>query len=180
MQKGKCSHLWEMINVTSGLIVMKKCFHCGKVSSCFTFHDKPPLEPCHEERHFWNFMESDPSLHFDLKCGKCGKLVKLGEMVGLMICTGCDETCEVGVLKQEFEPEGACVCIVCGCRPIDERKQLPKEKFGALEEYFEQRCRALKSKVKIVPHEMVRNLDRCYAEVVKDMETLFGVASKTK
>jgi hypothetical protein len=173
MQKDKCSHLWEMINVASGLIVMKKCFHCGKVSTCFTFHDRPPLEPCHEERHFWNFMESDPCFHFDLKCSKCGKLVKLGELVGLMMCTGCDETCEVCVLKQKLEPEEVRVCIACGCRPIDERKQLPKEKFGVLEEYFAQRCRTLKSKVKLVPHEIVRNLDRCYAEVVKDAEMLF-------
>ena len=48
MQEVKCSHLWGMVNVVSGLIVMKKCFHCGKVSTCFAFHDEPPLEPCHE------------------------------------------------------------------------------------------------------------------------------------
>ena len=180
MQEVKCSHLWEMVNVVSGLIVMKKCFHCGKVSTCFAFHDEPPLEPCHEEEHFWNFMEGAPSFHFDLKCSKCGILVRLSELVGLMMCTGCDETCEVCVVKQKHEPEGVRVCIACGCRPIDEREQLSKEKFAILEEYFEQQCRSLKSKIMIVPHEMVRNIDRCYAEVVKGVETLFGVASKTE
>jgi len=83
VKKEKCSHLWKMVNVASGLVVMKKCFHCGKISTCFTYHDKPPLETCHEEDHFWNFMEGDPAFHFDLKCAKCDTLLKFDELVGL-------------------------------------------------------------------------------------------------
>jgi len=180
MRKEKCSHLWEMVNVASGLIVMKKCFHCGKVSTCFTFHNEPPLEPSHEEEHFWNFMESDESFHFDLKCAKCGTLVKLDELVGLMMCTGCDQTCEVDILRRKLEPEGTRVYIAFGRRPIDERKQLPKEKFAVLEDYFSQQCNSLKSQIKIVPHEMVKSIENCYAEAIKDVETLFLVPSEEK
>ena len=61
-----------MINVADGMIVMKKCFHC---------------EPNRDGVHFWNFMESDESFHFDLECTACGTIVKLDELVGLMLCT---------------------------------------------------------------------------------------------
>ena len=180
MQKEKCSHFWEMVNVASGLIVIKKCFHCGKVSTCFCFHDKLPLEPCYEEGHFWNFMEGDPAFHFDLKCTQCGTLVKFDELVGLMICTRCDETCEVDTLSRKLEPEATRVCIALGCRPIDERRQLSREKIAVLQDYFNQESKSLKSKIKIVPHEMVKSVDSCYAKVIKDVEMLFMAPSKEK
>ena len=169
-----------MVNVASGLIVMKKCFHCGKVSTCFCFHDKLPLEPCYEEGHFWNFMEGDPTFHFDLKCTKCGTLVKFDELVGLMMCTRCDETCKVYTLSQKLEPEATRVCIALGYRPIDERKQLSREKIDILQDYFNQECKSLKSKIKIVPHEMVKSVDKCYAKVIKDVEMLFMAPSEEK
>ena len=132
MQKQECSHFWEMINVANGLVVMKKCFHCAKVSTCFIFHNYPPLEPCYEQEHFWNFMESDPALHFDLKCTKCSTLVKLDELVGLMFCTGCDQTCDVDILRRKLEPENTRIYIALGHRPIDERKKLSEEKISIL------------------------------------------------
>ena len=170
MDKGKCSHTWEMVNIVRGLIVMKKCFHCGKVSTCFTFHNNPPLEASHEESHFWNFVESDEAFHFDLKCTKCGTLVKLDELVGLMICTGCDQTCEVDILKRKVEPEKIRVCIALGCQPIEERKQLPPEKFAVLEDFFSQQFNSLKSLV--VPYKRVKSIASCYADVIKDVDML--------
>jgi hypothetical protein len=178
MREDKCLHKWEMVNVASGLIVMKKCFHCGKVSTCFCFHDKLPLEPCHEEEHFWNFMEADPSFHFDFKCIHCGTLVVFRGLVGLMICTGCDKRCEVDVLRRQLEPEGKKVCVALGCRPIGERIQLPDDKIAVLQEYFDQQEQALKSKLKIVPHKIVRSIDNCYAEITKDVDSLFTAAPK--
>ncbi len=180
MQKVNCSHFWEMVNIASGLIVMKKCFHCGKTSTCFTFHNNPPLEPSHEQEHFWNFVESNPSFHFDLKCTKCGTLVKLDELVGLMMCTGCDETCQVDILRRKLEPEHTRLCIALGRRPIDERRQLPQEKISTLKDYFSQQCKSSKSKIKIVSHQMVKSIDNCYAEAIKDIEMLFMVPSEEK
>jgi len=43
MQEERCIHLWEMTNAVPCLIVIKRCFHCAKISTCFTFHNKPPL-----------------------------------------------------------------------------------------------------------------------------------------
>jgi hypothetical protein len=175
MQKQECSHFWEMINVANGLVVMKKCFHCAKVSTCFIFHNYPPLEPCHEQEHFWNFMESDPALHFDLKCTKCNTLVKLDELVGLMFCTGCDQTCDVDILRRKLEPENTRIYIALGHRPIDERKKLSEEKNSILQDYFSQQCCSLKSKIKLVSHEMIKSIETCYAKIIKDVEMLFMV-----
>jgi hypothetical protein len=175
MREQKCSHIWEMVNVASGLVVMKKCFHCGKVSTCFCFHDKLPLEPSHEGKHFWNFMEGDPAFHFDLKCTNCETLVQLRGLVGLMICTGCDQRCDVDVLRRQLEPEGTQVCIALGCRPIDERKQLDEDRIAILQDYLDQQS---KSKLKVVPHKMVRSIDNCYAEVIKDVDSLLVSATK--
>jgi hypothetical protein len=169
-----------MANVADGMIVMKQCFHCGKVSTCFCFHDKLPLEPCHEEEHFWNFVEADPAFHFDLKCSKCGTWVKFDELVGLVTCTGCDEKCKVNTLRRELEPKGTLVFVALGRRPIDERKQLPAEKVTTLQEYFGQRAKSLKSRIRIVPHYMVRSIDNCYAEVVKDLDMLFTTSAERK
>ena len=178
MQEDKCSHIWEMVNVATGLIVMKKCFHCGKVSTCFCFHDKLPLEPSHEGEHFWNFMEGEPAVHFDLKCVKCEILVELRRLVGLMMCTGCDERCEVDVLRRKLEPEGKKVCVALGRRPIKERKQLSQEIIAILQDYFDQQDKSLKTSIRIVSHEMVRSIDSCYAEVIKDMDALLITAAE--
>jgi len=166
MEDKKCLHLWEMINISDGLIVMKKCTHCEKVSTCFSPDTTPPLESCREQEHFWNFMEADPSFHFDLECSKCGTIVEMNELVGLMLCTGCDEECKVHVCRHKLETENTQVYIALGRRPMDERKQLPKDKFAVLQEYFEQQAGCGKPKVKIVPHKMVKNIATCYAEPI--------------
>jgi len=166
MEDKKCSHLWEMTNIHDGLIVMKKCSHCEKVSTCFTPDTIPPVGSSHEGEHFWNFMEADPSFHFDLKCSKCGSIVEMNELVGLMLCTGCDEECEVHLYRHKLEAEDTHVYIALGRRPMDERKQLGEDKFAVLQEYLEQQAGCGKPKVKIVPHKMVKNIATCYAEPI--------------
>jgi hypothetical protein len=163
-----------MVNLAPGLIVVKKCFHCRKVSTCFVFHNTPPLEPCHDGEHFWNFMESDAAFHFDLRCKKCETLVNLNELVGLMRCTGCDERCEAGMLMRKLEPKNTKVFIAVGARPVEERPQLGRAKFDALKAYFDQQSKSLDSRIKIVPHRMVRDLSSCYAEVLRDVDALFS------
>jgi len=167
MDDKNCSHLWEMINFSQGLIVIKKCSHCEKVSACFSPDSTPPVEACREEEHFWNFMEADPAFHFDLKCSKCDTIVELNELVGLMVCTGCDEACdeacEVHICRHKLEAENKQVYIALGRRPIDERKQLPEEKLAVLQEYFDQQADCGKPKAKIVSHKMVKNIATCYA-----------------
>lgn len=174
MKKKDCSHLWEMTDVITGLIVMKKCFHCDDISTCFIPQNEPPLGTSHEKEHFWNFMGSYQSFHFNLKCSKCRTKVNPDEMVGIMMCTGCDDSCEVNILRRKLEPEQTRVYIVLEQRPVKERKQLPQEKFLVLEEFFDQKSIASKCKIRIVPLKMVRDLSTCYAKPIKDTNVLFS------
>jgi hypothetical protein len=101
-------------------------------------------------------------------------------LVGLMKCTGCDERCEVGILMHKLESENTRVYIAIGARPIEERPQLNRAKFDALKAYFDRQSESLESKIKIVPHKMVRDFSSCYAEVVRDVGALFSNRSGDK
>ena len=148
MEKERCEHRWGMANVLNGYIITEKCFHCDKVSTSFISQIKPALEEYRDGEHFWNVMESAQSFRFDLQCGKCGFLVPFGELMGLMMCTGCDETCEVDILRRQLEPMRQWVYVAFGFLPRNERKQPTKEKIQIIEDYFNARRRSTNSRVK--------------------------------
>lgn len=172
MQEEKCVHQWEMVNVKYGFMITEKCFHCDKIATFFSSKEKPPLEEYREGDHFWNVVESAQSFQFDLKCSTCGHVEEYDDLMGLMMCTGCDENCEVNILMKKLEPERTWVYVAFGFQPSDEGKQLSKEKIAFLEDYFNQRRKSSKSRIKIVSHQMVKNYATCYAEVIRDLHLL--------
>lgn len=172
MQNDNCSHMWEMTNIVYGHIITEKCFHCDKISTYFMVDLKPSLEEYREGEHFWNVMETAQSIRFDLRCPTCGLVEQFDDLMGLMMCTGCDEKCEVDVLRKKLEPEKTWIYVAFGFLPADERKQLSPEKIAILENYFNSRRKTSKSRIKIVSDEMVKSLATCYAEVIKDVDML--------
>jgi hypothetical protein len=72
----------------------------------------------------------------------------------------------------ELEAERTWVYVAFGFLPIDEKKQLSKEKITILEDYFNQRRKSSTSRIKIVSHDMVKSYDTCYAEVIRDLDLL--------
>jgi hypothetical protein len=173
MQEEKCSeHRWEMANVRYGFMISEKCFHCDKIATYFSDKEKPPLEEYREGDHFWNVVESAQSVQFDLKCAGCGQVEEFNDLMGLMMCTGCDKDCEVDILMKKLEPERTWVYVAFGFLPIKERPQLSKEKIAILERYFNQRRKSSISRIKIVSHEMVHSYATCYAEVIRDLDLL--------
>ncbi|MCP4219244.1 MAG: hypothetical protein GY765_31715 [bacterium] len=172
MQEEKCSHQWDMVNVEYGFIITEKCFHCEKVASYFSNEHKPPLEEYREGDHFWNVMESAQSFRFDLKCGACGKVENFHDLMGLMMCTGCDRKCKVDVLMRKLEPERKWVYVAFGYLPINETSQLTEEKIAILEDYFNKRRKTSRSSIKIVSHSMVENMATCYADLIRDLDLL--------
>lgn len=172
MEEKTCSHLWEMINVQSGFIITENCFRCNKTSTYFSFEERPPLEEYRDGEHFWNIMESAQSIRFDLKCRYCNKIIQYGELSGLMMCTGCDEKCEIAKLMKKLEKKRTWVYVAFGFFPVTERKQISTEKISILEEYFNQRRKSSRSKIKIVSSEMIENIATCFAELIKDVGML--------
>ncbi|MDY6936014.1 MAG: hypothetical protein SVZ03_17580 [Spirochaetota bacterium] len=172
MQEENCSHKWEMVNVVQCFIGTEKCNHCGKVVSFSTSEYNPPHDEYREGDHYWTIMDTAQSIRFELRCTDCGKLVKYNELLGLMMCTGCDENCKVNALMRELEPERTWIYVAFGYLPIDEVEQLSAEKIQYLEDYYNQKRRSMHSRIKIVSHEMVDNIFTCYAEVIKDANLL--------
>ncbi|MFH1159953.1 MAG: hypothetical protein V1733_03275 [bacterium] len=172
MQKTTCKHLWEMIHIQPGFIITENCFRCNKTSTYFSFDQSPPLEEYREGEHFWNVVESAQSIQFDLQCTQCGEIVQFNELSGLMMCTGCDEKCAIDKLMKELEKDRVWVYVAFGFFPVSERKQLSPEKISILEEYFNQRRKSSRSRIKIVSSEPIDSISTCFAEVIKDVGML--------
>lgn len=172
MQEEKCSHQWKMINVVPIFIGTEKCFHCGKIVSFSTTELNPPHEEYRDGDHFWTTMDTAQSISFDLKCTQCEKVVDYSQLLGLMMCTGCDETCKVNTLMRKLESERTWVYVAFGYLPVNEVEQLSEEQIQYLEDYFNQMRKSRQSRIKIVSHEMVDNILNCYAEVIRDVDLL--------
>lgn len=177
MDKEKCSHRWKMENVSYGYIITEKCFKCDKVSNYFTMEHTPPLEEYKDGEHFWNVMKSDQSFKFNLKCTECKTVVDYEELLGLMMCTGCDKDCDVDIEFKKLEAERIWVYVAFGFLPVEEKIQLTDEKIKILEDYFNQRRKSSSSKIKIVSHKKVKEISTCYAEVIRDVDMVSLVAA---
>lgn len=172
-----CSHLWQMVNVGYGYIITEQCSDNKTVATYFS-KDEPPLEEYRDGEHFWNVMETAQSIRFDLQCTKCKQLENFNQLMGLMMCTGCIDDCEVNRLLLELKPERTYVYVAFGFLPVEEKKQLSADQLTILEAYFNQRRRTSAtgspsdSRIKIVGHDMVENYATCYAEVIRDLDLL--------
>jgi len=171
MQDVNCSHLWEMVNVHFGFVITEQCSDTKEVMTYFS-EDEPPLEEYREDDHFWNVMETAQSIRFELKCSKCGKVESFDELMGLMMCTGCIEDCEVNLEMKRLENDRIWVYVAFGFMPVEKRKKLPQGKIKVLEDYFNQRRKSKTSRIKIVGQEMVKSYATCYAEVIRDLDLL--------
>lgn len=165
----KCMHVWKMVNISCDCIITEKCYHCNKLSTYPASEQIPPQEEYREGDHFWVMIENAQFLHFDLKCTQCNKLVKLEELLGLMMCSGCNEKCEVDILRKKLETERIWVYVAFGYFPIEDKKQLTQEQLLAVEEYFNQQRKASKSRIKVVSSQLVGDITNCFAEVIKDV-----------
>ncbi len=161
-----------MVNVQPGFIITENCFKCHKTSTYFSYEQKPPLEEYREGDHFWNVMQSAQTIRYDLQCKICHKRVPYKELLGLLMCTGCDKKCKVDKLRKKLEKERTWVYVAFGFLPVEESKQLSQDKISILEDYFNQRRKSKTSKIRIVSSAMIDNIKNCYADVIKDVGML--------
>jgi hypothetical protein len=145
-----CQHAWKMKDIQLGLVVTEKCYHCGNERNYFTLENNPPFEEYRDGMHLWVIMGNSQTQRFNLICEHCKEEVKLPELYGLMMCTGCDKNCEAGKLQAALEPSQTWVYVAFGFLPLSERKQLTPEQIRYLEDYFNQRLVNSKSKIKVV------------------------------
>lgn len=163
-----CSHEWEMINVQQGYLVVEGCFHCKARTSFFSKDSLPPGDPVRDGDHLWQQLWNYQATRFDLKCKKCGKVVDLGKVMGLMLCDGCEEDCEVARIAKE-NPDAWVYVALCADSTHERGPCVGDEEIQALTEYFNSRIRTPGKRVIFVPCKMRTYVDKCQGHVIADV-----------
>ena len=168
-----CQHQWDMIHIQFGFICFEKCFHCNGLRTFFSQEDNPILGDKYREGDcMWSRVENAQSIRFDLQCTKCGKLEKYDDLMGLLHCTGCLENCEVDMLQRKFEPERTWLLVAFGFLPRAVSDPIPDYKLDILTDYFNQRRDTSRSRMKIVPFNLIEDLARCKGDFIHDVGML--------
>ncbi|MDZ7270568.1 MAG: hypothetical protein ONB17_03035 [candidate division KSB1 bacterium] len=169
----KCTHLWQMAHVRFGLIAFEKCFHCGMVRTYFSPEDALPLgEEYREEEHFWSRVETAQSFRFDLECSRCGQVEDFSQLMGLMHCTGCLSDCPVEQQRKTLERQRTWLVVAFGFLPQAMHTPIPEHKIAILTDYFNQRRDTSRSRIKVVPFNLIPDLARCTGEFLHDVGML--------
>lgn len=172
MQEKECTHSWKMIDIIPCFIVTEKCYHCNEVVTYSTTENNPPKDEYKDGDHYWNIMDIAQSIKFNLQCKKCNQIIKFEELQGLKMCNMCDTDCEIYKLFKTENSQRTYIYIAFGFLPLNKVKQLSEYQIKVLEDYFNERRKSSKSKIKIVSHKLVRNFENCYAETIKDVAML--------
>jgi len=168
-----CQHQWEMANVQFGFVVFEKCSHCNGLRTYFCVEDRPILGDKYREGHcFWARVENAQSFRFDVRCARCGQLVKLDDLMGFLECTGCLPDCPVELLQAELEPTRTWILVAFGF--LSKERTLPLEPFkvDVLTEYFNQRRDTTRSRIRIVSFDLIEDLSRCQGQFIHDVGML--------
>jgi hypothetical protein len=164
-----CQHQWEMTNIQFGFIAFEKCSYCNGVRTYFSVEDTPALgDEYREGEHFWSRVESAQSFRFDLRCKKCGHLEKFYDLMGLLHCTSCMPDCKVEVLRQKYEAEKTWILVGFGHLPAATATPIPPYKLDILSEYFNQRRDTSRSRIKILPFNLIEDFSLCKGEFIHD------------
>ncbi|HEX9912950.1 MAG TPA: hypothetical protein VGB01_06880 [candidate division Zixibacteria bacterium] len=173
MKMSECQHQWEMRNIQFGFVVFEKCFHCSGLRTYFSVEDIPILGDKYREGDcYWSRVENAQSFRFDLQCTKCNHLEKFNDLMGLLHCTGCLPDCGVEILRKKYEAERTWVMVAFGFLPKAKEKPIPEYKLDILTDYFNQGRDINRSRIKIVPFNLIEDLSRCKGDFVHDVGML--------
>jgi hypothetical protein len=164
-----CAHDWSMTDVRSGYLVVEGCYHCGARSSFFSLEPVAPIDEYREGPHFWEYLASYQATTFNLRCKQCNEVVDLSDMMGLMLSTCEDPSCEVGRLALELGPKTSIYVALCADSTHSSGRCVSDLGVAALEQYFNQRLRSARRKIVVVPCKMCDRIDRCQGIVIADI-----------
>jgi hypothetical protein len=173
MKMPECQHQWKMTNIQFGFVVFEKCFHCSGLRTYFSAEDIPILGDKYREGDcYWSRVENAQSFRFDLQCTRCNHLEKFNDLMGLLHCTGCLPDCRVEILRKKYEAERTWVMVAFGFLPKAKEKPIPEYKLDILTDYFNQGRDINRSRIKIVPFNLIEDLSRCKGDFVHDVGML--------
>jgi hypothetical protein len=74
------------------------------------------------------------------------------------------------VLRQKYEKEKTMVIVAFGFFPEALENPIPEEKLEALDDYFNSRRDMSRSKIKVLPFTLIKDLSRCRGEFLHDID----------
>jgi hypothetical protein len=92
--------------------------------------------------------------------------------MGLLHCSGCLPACEVEILQKKYEAERTWILVAFGFLPQAKTKPIPPYKLDILTDYFNQRRDTSRSRIKIVPFNLIKDLSLCKGDFIHDVEML--------
>lgn len=169
----ECQHQWEMTNIQFGFVAFEKCFHCNDLRTYFSVEDNPILgDKYREGDHYWSRVENAQTFTFDLKCTQCNHTEKFNDLMGLLHCTGCLPDCEVEIMRKKLEAEKTWIVVAFGFLPQAKTEPIPPHKLDMLTDYFNQRRDTSRSRIKVVPFNLIGDLARCKGDFIHDVGML--------
>ena len=163
-----CKHLWSMVNIRSGYLVVEGCAECKARTSFFSTEPTPPVDDYQDGEHFWTYFGSSQAVKFDLSCAACGESVSLHDMMGLMLSTCRDPKCEVGRIAAGGGPGAWVYVALCADSTHSSGRCVSDAGIKALTEYFNFRIRDPAKKIIVVPCIKCDSIDTCHGIVIAD------------
>lgn len=169
----ECQHQWDMISIQFGFVVFEKCFHCNSLRTYFSVEDPPVVgDKYREGDHYWTGVERAQSFRFDLQCSRCNRIEKFNDLMGLLHCTSCLPDCELEILRRKYEAERTWILVAFGFFPEAITEPIPPYKLDLLTDYFNQKRDTSRSRIKIVPFNLIKDLSRCEGDFIHDVGML--------
>jgi len=162
-----------MTNIKFGFVAFEKCFHCNSLRTYFSTEENPVIGGKYREGDcFWSQVENAQSFTFDLLCSGCGHVEKFDDLMGLLHCTACIPECPVEILRRKYELQKTWIVVAFGFLQKDKTRPFPSHKIDMLTDYFNQRRDTSRSRIKIVPFDLIADLSRCKGDFIHDVGML--------
>jgi len=173
MTEEPCTHSWKIADTRDGFIVAEKCFHCGHIREYFASERTPPKEEYREGAHYYNFMTSAQTVHFNMRCEGCGKVVSLRNLMAIMQCEHCTGHCPLHLISRTAQEQRLWVYgALCYATPDGGEGALDLEQLLALNAFFNSRLRSPGKKILILPSTFRASPATCKAIVLTDVGML--------
>jgi len=166
----ECQHHWRMTNICFGFTVFERCVQTNELRTYFSLEET--WDEYREGENQWSIVENAQSFTFDLTCTECEHLEKLDDLMGLLYCTSCMEECQVEIKRKEYEKERTWILVAFGYLPESIINPIPERKLEILTDHFNQRRDTSRSKVKILPFNLIKNISLCKGEFIHDVGML--------
>jgi hypothetical protein len=166
----QCQHAWKMTNAQYGFTVFERCSHCHGVRTYYAAQDT--WDEYREGGCTWSIVENAQTLRFDLECEKCQQQVDFKDLMGLMYCTSCMEDCEVECAQKALAPQKTWILAAFGFLPHAPETEISAARLEILTDYFNQRRDTSRSRVKILPFSLIKQVSLCHGELIHDIGML--------